>query len=367
VTVRVALVGCGTVARRVHLPGLRAAGADVVAFASRSLQSAEAAAGEWGGGDVAGDWHELLGRPDVDAIDICTPNASHAEIATAAAAAGKHVLVEKPLARNTEEADRMIEAARLTGVVLVPAHNARFLGPFVAMREAVARGDVGQVRAFRCAWGHTGPEHWAPAAGWFRDPAVAGGGALIDLGVHAADVLRSVLDDQAVAVSAFLSPRLSPHRDGAGPRRHAGVGPAGQDEVRPAGQDGVEDIAQLVVRFAGGAIGTLQASWALAAGSDHQLTIQGTLGTLHLDERTPPTLLAAGGGDATRLSLPDHSPSVFDVFVEAVATGKDPAVTAADGRAAVALVVAAYRSAASGRAELVEPVEQVEAARRGDP
>lgn len=358
-TVRVALVGCGTVARRVHLPGLRAAGADVVAFASRSLQSAEAAAGDWGSGDVAGDWHELLGRSDVDAIDVCTPNASHVEIATAAATAGKHVLVEKPLARNTEEADRMIEAARLAGVMLVPAHNGRFLGPFVAMREAVARGDVGQVRAFRCAWGHTGPEHWAPAAAWFRDPALAGGGALIDLGVHAADVLRSVLDDQAVEVSALLSPR-----------RH-GAGLLGHDGVGSSGQEGVEDIAQLVVRFAGGAIGSLQASWALAAGSDHQLTIQGTLGTLHLDERTPPTLLAAGGGDATRLSLPDHSPSVFDVFVEAVATGKDPAVTAADGRAAVALVVAAYRSAASGQAELVElvelveQVEQVEAVERG--
>ena len=154
-----------------------------------------------------GDWHDLLGHPDVDALDVCTPNASHAEIAIAAAAAGKHVLVEKPLARNTEEAERMIEAAQRAGVVLMPAHNARLLGPFVAMREAVARGDVGQVRAFRCAWGHTGPQDWAPGADWFRDPATAGGGALIDLGVHAADVLRSVLGDEAVEVSALLSKR----------------------------------------------------------------------------------------------------------------------------------------------------------------
>lgn len=345
-TVRLAVVGCGTVARRIHLPGLRAAGADVVAFASRSLQSAEGAASQWGSGDVAADWHELLGRPDVDAIDVCTPNASHVEIATAVAAAGKHVLVEKPMACNTEEADRMIEAADLAGVVLVPAHNARFLGSFVAMREAVGRGDVGEVRAFRCAWGHTGPQDWAPDAGWFRDPAVAGGGALIDLGIHAADVLRAVLHDEAVEVSALLSAC----RDRAGSRGH--------DDNRSAGPDKVEDIAQLIVRFAGGAVGTLQASWALSSGSDHQLTIQGTLGTLHLDDRTLPTLQPARGGDATRLLLPDHSPSVFDAFVEAVETGKEPAVTAADGRAAVAIVTAAYRSAASGEVEQVAVLDR---------
>jgi UDP-N-acetylglucosamine 3-dehydrogenase len=313
----------------------------VVAFASRSLQSAAGAASEWGGGDVVADWHDLLRRPDVDAIDVCTPNASHVEIATVAAAAGKHVLVEKPMAGNTEEADRMIGAADLAEVVLVPAHNARFLRSFVAMQDAVARGDVGQVRTFRCAWGHTGPQDWAPGVGWFRDPAVAGGGALIDLGIHAADVLRSVLDDEAVEVSALLSA----DRGGARSRGH--------DEIKSSGQDGVEDVAQLILRFAGGAVGTLQASWALSSGSDHQLTIQGTVGTLHLDDRTLPILLPARGGDAVPLSLPDHCPSVFDTFVEAVDNGKEPAVTAADGRAAVAVVTAAYRSAASGRAEQV--------------
>jgi UDP-N-acetylglucosamine 3-dehydrogenase len=329
VTVRVALVGCGTVALRMHLPGLRAAGADVVAFASRTRQSAEEAARQWDGGEVVGDWHDLLDRPDIDAIDVCTPNASHVEIATAAATAGKHVLVEKPLARNTEEIDRMIEAADLSNVLLMPAHNSRFLAPFVALQEAVARGDVGQVLAFRCAWGHRGPQDWAPAATWFRDPS-AGGGALIDLGVHAADVLRSVLDDEAIEVSALLS--------GGASRRSAGD---------------VEEIAQLIIRFAGGAIGTLQASWAVAAGSDHQLTIQGTLGTLHLDERTPPTLLPAGQTDRVRLPLPENTPSVFDAFVQAVASGRRSPVTAADGRAAVALVAAAYRSASSGQLEQI--------------
>jgi UDP-N-acetylglucosamine 3-dehydrogenase len=334
VTVRVALVGCGTVARRLHLPGLRSAGAEVVAFASRTRQSAEEAAHLWGGGDVVVDWHDVVERPDVDAVDVCTPNASHCEIAVAAASAGKHVLVEKPMAGTLEEADRMVDAARRAGIVLEPAHNVRFLGPFVAMQEAVARGDVGQVRAFRCAWGHSGPESWAPASKWFRDRTVAGGGALMDLGVHAVDVLRSLLRDEPVTVSALLSST----RDGAGADSRGEV----------------EDLAQLIVQFSGGALGTLQASWAVSSGADHHLTVQGTGGTLYLDGRTPPTLLPAGGGGAVRLPLPESCPSVFDHFVDSVEHGSEPAVAGADGRAAVALVTAAYRSAASGRVERVE-------------
>jgi UDP-N-acetylglucosamine 3-dehydrogenase len=335
VTVRVAIVGCGTIARRSHLKGLRSAGAEIVAFASRSRHSAEETARAFGGGEVVDDWHELLGRDDIDAFDVCTPNASHAEISIAAALAGKHVLVEKPMACTLEEADRMVEAASGAGTVLMPAHNSRFLGPFVAMKTAVARGDAGEVRAFRCAWGHGGPEGWAPAARWFRDRTEAGGGALIDLGVHAADVLRCVLADEPVAVSALLAP---------------------EDPGAPgAGGEAVEDLAQLVVRFAQGSIGSLQASWAVASGSDHQLTIQGTAATIHLDGRTPPTLFPSGGGDPVRLALPEANPGVFDAFVDAIDGATAPVPSAADGRAAVALVTAAYRSAASGRLEPVDP------------
>ncbi len=332
VTLRVGLVGCGTVARRVHLPGLRAAGIDVVAFASRSRRSAEAAMREWGSGRVVDDWHEVLEHPEVDAVDVCAPNANHEEIAIAAAAAGKHVLVEKPMACSVEGADRMLEAADRAGILLMPAHNARFGRPYGAMRLAVDRGDIGQVCAFRCAWGHSGPEHWAPDAGWFRDSATSGGGALIDLGVHIADVLRWVLGDEVSAVSAMLWPGTK----------------NGDHPV-----DQVEDLAELLVRFSRGAIGSIQASWAVAAGADHQLTVQGTEGTLHLDDRTPPMLIRAGSTPVP-LELPERSPGVFESFASAIEQGHPPAVTAADGRAAVALVAAAYRSAVSGCVERLD-------------
>jgi predicted dehydrogenase len=321
-TVRVAVIGCGAIARRVHLPAFKTAGADIVAFASRSSGSAEAASAEWGGGEITDDWRLVLDREDVDAVDICTPNRLHAEIAIAAAAAGKHVLVEKPMATSVEDADRMIAAAAALGVTLMPAHNLRFAPPLVAMRDAVAAGRVGTVTSVRSAFGHGGPEGWAPDATWFRNPDEAGGGALLDLGIHMADLVRAVTADEVIEVAAFLS--------GAHP--------------------GNEDAAACVLRFASGATGTLQASWTAQPGPDLQLTVFGTSGTLHVDGRTPPTLHPAVG-DPERLALPSVADDPCAAFVRAIETGGEPAVSAADGRAAVALVCAAYRSDASGKVE----------------
>src|SRR5439155_1247650 len=112
VTVRVGLVGCGAIARRAHLPAFKKAGTvDVVAFASRTRASAEAASQEWGGGEVHDDWRELVERTDIDAVDICTINSLHAPVAVAAARSAKHVLVEKPMACTVAEADDMVDAA----------------------------------------------------------------------------------------------------------------------------------------------------------------------------------------------------------------------------------------------------------------
>jgi UDP-N-acetylglucosamine 3-dehydrogenase len=320
VSVRVGLVGCGAIARRSHLPGLRAADADVVAFASRSRASAEAAAGDWGSGAVFDDWAALIADPTVEAVDVCSPNRSHAEVAVAAAEAGKHVLVEKPMACTLEEADRMIAAARRSGVVLAVAHNVRFTAPFFTAHLLVAEGAVGEVVGFRAAFGHGGPQDWAPEATWFFDVRQSGGGALIDLGIHVADLIRFVVADEASDVSALLSRR----------------------------SDGVDDAAQVIMRMAGGAVGSFHASWKARPGPDHQLTVFGTEATLHLDRRTPLSLHRPGGKPEP---VEPHQPpgDLFTGFVAACASGSAPPVTAADGRAALAIVDAAYRSDATGR------------------
>lgn len=320
--IRVGVLGCGRAASVIHLPGLRRSGRfDVTAFASRTRSSAERAQAEWGSGRVHDEWTTVIDDDGVDAVLVASPNASHAEMAVAAARAGKHVLVEKPMATSVEEADAMIAAAATSGVVLMPTHNLRFAPPFHAAAAAVASGMVGEVVGARVAFGHAGPQHWAPDATWFFDQASSGGGALIDLGVHSADLLRAVIGDDVVDVGAML--RLGP--------------------------TGVEEAAQLVLRFSRGAIATLHASWVARPAPDHQLTVFGSDGTLHLDGQTPLVFRPADGADAQPLSMPtkDERVDLYAAFADAVEHGAALPVTAADGRAALAVVAAAYESAAS--------------------
>jgi predicted dehydrogenase len=319
VNVRFAIVGCGTAANHIHLPALRAAGAEVTVFASRSIGSADATCSAWGGGAVEARWEDAVARDDVDAVVIATPNAQHHAVAMAALASGKHVLVDKPMACTVAEADEMLVAADRADRVLVPFQNTRFAPPFAAAAQQVRDGAIGEVTGFRVAFGHGGPQAWAPEATWFFDRASAGGGCLMDLGVHAIDLVRAVTGDDITHVSAVLN------------------GQAGD----------VETDAQLLVRMARGAIGSIHTSWSSRPGPDHQLTVIGTDGTLHLDSRTPLTLLAATG-ERTRVELPAEAGSPLDELLAAVRGERLPVVTAADGRAAVAVVEAAYRSASTG-------------------
>jgi len=316
---RFAIVGCGTAAVHIHLPLLRAAGVDVTVFSSRTHASAEAARDAWTSGTVVDRWEDAVTRDDVDAVLIATPNAQHRDVAVAAAAAGKHVLTDKPMARTTAEADEMIAAADMHRVVLVPFQNTRFMAPFVAAHDEVAAGRVGDVTGLRAAFGHGGPQAWAPRATWFFDKEVAGGGCLIDLGVHVIDLVRYVTGDDIIEVGALLN------------------GAAG----------GVETDAQLLVRLRQGAIGTVHASWSSRPGPDHQLTIVGTDGTLHLDSRTALTLVPVGS-ERERIALPENTGSPLDEFLAAVRGERTPTVSAADGRAAVAVVEAAYKAARDG-------------------
>src|SRR6185369_1542742 len=136
-----------------------------------------------------------------------------------------------------------IAAAEKHDVLLVPYQNSRFAAPFVAARQCVADGRIGAVTGLRAAYGHGGPQQWAAHADWFFDAARAGGGCLMDLGVHIVDVVRAVTGDEIAAVSALCTGR----------------------------RGDVETDAQLLIRLHGDAIGTIEASWSSPAGPDHQL------------------------------------------------------------------------------------------------
>lgn len=317
---RVALVGCGTVARRQHIPGFQAltpGAVDITVFCSRSRAAAEAARDAWGGGAVVTDWRTAVARDDVDAVDVLTPNALHAQVAIAAAEAGRHVLVEKPIATSVADADAMIEAAARRGVVLMTAHNGRYAPGMLAAAQAVRAGGVGEVTAVEAYLAHGGPGLWAPDATWFYDRDDAGGGSLIDLGVHAVDNVRAVTGDEFAEVGAMLS------------------------DLR----GGVELNGQIVFRLAGGALGFVKASWNAPYGNDRQMVVWGRDGELVVAGGEV-SVRRAGGTEAPVPAAPARD--LYADFVGACA-GRSPASpSGVDGRAALAVVLAAYRSHALG-------------------
>jgi predicted dehydrogenase len=329
VTVRLGILTCGTIVTAGHLPAFAAQGrdaVDVTAFTSRTRATAERAASQWGSGEVVDDWRAVLERDDVDAVDICSPNALHAEMAIAAARAGKHVLVEKPIAVTLDEADAMIDAAAEAGVVLMAAHNVRFAAPYLAAARAVAEGRIGDVVGVRAAFGHAGPQAWAPGSTWFREPAVSGGGALLDLGIHVADLLRAVTGDEVEGVAAFL---------------------------RRPDPEGVEEAGQVAFSLRGGGVGTFHASWVARPGPDHQLVVHGSDGSLTI-ERGQAVVRPADRSDKVVVEAPDGARDLYAAFVAACRGDAPPAVTGEDGRAALAIVTAAYRAAAEGRTVAVD-------------
>lgn len=325
---RIAVLTCGAIVTKGHLPGFHALGrdvVDVVAFQSRREPTAQRARDQWGSGEVVADWRDVLVRDDVDAVDICSPNALHAELAIAAAEAGTHVLVEKPMATTVADADAMVTAAERAGVVLMAAHNLRFAAPYAAAARAVAEGRIGDVVGVRVAMGHGGPESWTRDAGWFRDPALAGGGALLDLGIHVADLLRAVTGDEVREVAAF---------------------------VRRPSPEAVEESGVVSLALAGGGVGTLSASWSVRGGADHQLLVHGTDGMLTI-ERGQAVVRLTGGGEKIVLEPPSPAPDLLANFVAACRGEAAAVVGPRDGRAALAIIEAAYRSAAEGRAVAV--------------
>ena len=328
-TLRLGILTCGTIVTNGHLPAFAAAGrerVDVTAFTSRTRDTAERAATQWGSGAVVDDWREVLARDDVDAVDICSPNALHAEMAIAAAQAGKHVLVEKPIAVSLAEADAMIDAAAANGVVLMAAHNVRFAAPYLAAARAVAEGRIGEVVGVRAAFGHAGPQAWAPASTWFREPSLSGGGALLDLGIHVADLLRAVTGDELEEVSAYLR--------------------------RPDPQ-GVEEAGQVAFRLRGGGVGTFHASWVARPGPDHQLVVHGTEGSLGI-ERGQAVVRPADRSEKVVVEPPAGALDLYASFVAACVGEAPPAVTGEDGRAALAIVAAAYEAADERRSVAVD-------------
>ena len=354
---------------RVHSQAWRSVGAffdlpvrpSMTVLAGRSRTRASAAAAELGWAGAETDWRRLLERDDVHVIDICTPGDTHAEIAIAALAAGKHVLCEKPLANSVAEAEEMAaaaEAAAARGVRSMVAFNYRRVPAVAFARRLVADGRIGTVRHVRAQYLQdwiVDPEH--PLV-WRLRREKAGSGALGDIGAHIVDMAQYVTGEPLTGVSGisetFVKERPLP--DGSG-----------------TGAVTVDDAVVFMGRLAGGALASFEASrFAPGRKNSLRLEVNGSLGSLSFDFESlnelrfhDDTLPAEEGGFRRILvTEPGHpyagawwppghglgyehtfTHEVRD-FLAAIAEGADPAPSFADGLRVQRVLAAVERSAA---------------------
>ena len=225
---RVALFGCGWI-QDFHARGVLEHGDEIVAVANHREETARAFAERHGIPRVTTDWEALAADPDVEAAVVSTPNALHAPQSVALLRNGKHVMVEKPMATSVAGCDEMIAASREGDAFLMVAHCWRFRDEVRAMRARIATGELGEIVKTHGYGVHAG---WGPS-GWFTDPELAGGGALVDMGVHAIDTARFLLGDPApgrVCATIGTQVRGGPLHRRRRRRRHDRVGQ--RDEQR---------------------------------------------------------------------------------------------------------------------------------------
>ena len=337
-TVRIGIVGSGFAAS-LHAQGLRQApGAEIVAAASPNAEHAWVFARSFGISHTFIDYKDMLQGDLVDAITVACPNDLHYEVTRAAAAAGKHVLVEMPMALSLSQCDSMIRACREAGVILMYGENLRFAPKYVRAKQLAGEGALGDIYYVRQLESHEGPH-----SDWLWDVERCGGGVLMDLGCHSIAYCRWVFGDAAVeSVSAELGRFVHGKRTKG------------------------DDHSLVVMRFAGGGIGVAENSWARAGGLDDRAEIYGTQGLTVADLARGSALstysepgygYAIEKGSGTQgwtqtgfeEAWSEGFPQEIAHFVECVRDGLRPALTGEDGRAVLEIICAAYESARTGR------------------
>lgn len=263
---------------------------------------------------------ELFDHSDV--VDVCLPTDLHYEIGLKAIAAGKHVLLEKPMARTTQECRELLQAAREAKVQLAPGHVVRYFADYERAHNLVVSGAIGRPGAARCRRGGKAP---VGSAGWFRD-ATRSGGVLLDLAVHEFDWLSWTLGD----VTSVMA-----------------------QSVAFSGQEAVGDYGLATLTHAGGAVSHVEATWMDPAGFRMTFEVCGSEGMIQYDSRTSVAVRTSNEkGTFTDNNLAGNQDPYFrqlSTWVSCVQSGEPYAVRPEDGFKAVAIAEAALQSAQAGK------------------
>lgn len=312
--------------------------AEVVAVASPSPGNAAALAKKYGISRIFTDYRSMLEERDIEMVTIAAPNYLHAEMTTACARAGKHIVCEKPLAMTIEEGEQMIAAARQHGVLLMYAEELFFTPKYVKAKEMAEAGAFGKLHLVKQS-----EKHFGPHSPWFWDVSRSGGGAFMDLGCHGIAFCYWFLGRPAIK-SIYCEMGTFVHTD------------------KTQG----EDECLCIINFANGAVGFVENSWARRGGMDDRIEVYGdagvTYGNLHMGNALP-TYSENGYGYAVEKAptTKGWTYPVFDElwnygipqemvhFARCVRGKETPQATGDDGLVVLESLYAGYASAGLGR------------------
>jgi len=338
---KVAVLGSGFIAD-IHLECYHrfVPDAEVCAVWSRRPERGEAFAQKHHIPKFYPDLDQLLAESECEIVDVCLPNFLHHRATLAAARAGRHVIIEKPLAMNLAEADEMIRVCREEKRLLMYAEELCFAPKYERVRKLVLEGAVGRIFQLRQCEKHSGPH-----SDWFYDIAQSGGGAIMDMGCHGIAWCRWILGGNPAVRSVYAQM---------------------QNGLRHGHRTRGEENSVIMLEFASGAIGIVENSWARLGGMDDRIEVYGTGGSVYADLFQGNAALTysekgygyalekAGATTGWTFTVFEEAfnqgyPQELQHFVDCVRRGAAPVVTGEDGRAVLEIMLAAYASAGAGR------------------
>lgn len=362
--VQIAIVGCGGIANQKHMPSIKANSgkAEIVAFCDIIPERAKKAAGDYGTPDakVYTDYKEMLADTSVefDVVHVCTPNVAHCPITVASFEAGKHVMCEKPMAHNTEDAQKMIDAWKKSGKKFTIGYQNRFRDDTTTLNASCKNGELGEVYFAKA---HALRRRAVPTWGVFPNKALQGGGPLIDIGTHALDITLWMMDNyKPVSVTGQVFYKLGRQADG--PDGNV-FGPWDPETFE------VEDSAFGMIKMENGAVVYLESSWALniLKSMEASTTLCGTKGgaEIHHGGSYPKDELIYNNVEHNQLMEKIISPAgIVDFFeggasaegvreqsqwMDAIINDTDPLVKPEQAFVVTQILDAIYKSAETGK------------------
>lgn len=350
---KIGVIGAGAIAAQVHIPAWQAlSDTEIVGVVDAKLERAQEVAKKHGIANAFSDYRELLKVPGLDAVSVCSPNAFHAEQSIAALEAGINVLCEKPMAIKLADAEAMVAAAKRTGKLLMIGMTNRFRPDTEALRQYVADGLLGDVYYMKAGWLR---RSGIPGYGsWFTNKDLAGGGCLLDIGVHFLDLALWVAGfPKPVSVTGTTFMEFG--------NRGKALGGWGADIYHQGKQRfDVDDLATAFIRLDNGAVLTLEVSWAAYVGDhgENYLKFLGTEGGAELSSRFgdnfPMRYYSEKNGhqyDSTIYVSPSKTPHWTEIahFLNCVKGLEQPKVPLAESLIVAKVLDGIYRSAESGQ------------------